>query len=260
MGRSGTAVAREAADIVLTDDDFVTIVRAVEQGRVTFNAIRKATFFLLASGLASLLSVSAALLTDQPLLFLPVQLLFINVVTNGLQDIALAFEPPEGDELRRPPRARREGLLSGTLWLRTAMAGAWMAGTILVSFRWGLDQGYAEERARTIALTIFVMLNFWLVLSARAENRSLFALNPFGNRLLLGSALGALALYAVATQWSATDDVLGLVPLTAWEWLACWLLGASVLVVVELDKFVHWRARVRRERQPAGTDVMAGYS
>ncbi|HET6391357.1 MAG TPA: HAD-IC family P-type ATPase [Blastococcus sp.] len=239
MGRSGTAVAREAADIVLTDDNFVTIVDAVKQGRVTFNAIRKATFFLLASGLASLLSVSANLLAEQPLLFLPVQLLFVNVVTNGLQDIALAFEPPEGDELDRPPRARREGLLSGALWLRTALAGAWMAGTILVSFRWGLDQGYTEEHARTIALTLFVMLNFWLVLSARAENRSLFTMNPFGNRPLLGSAVGALVLYVVATQWSATDEVLGLVPLSAEEWLGCWLLGASVLAVVELDKFVH---------------------
>ncbi|WP_409333191.1 cation-translocating P-type ATPase [Trujillonella humicola] len=249
MGRSGTAVAREAADIVLTDDNFVTIVDAVKQGRVTFNAIRKATFFLLATGLASLLSVSANLLAEQPLLFLPVQLLFINVVTNGLQDIALAFEPPEGDELRRPPRGRREGLLSGVLWLRTALAGAWMAGAILVSFRWALDQGYAEEQARTIALTLFVMLNFWLVLSARAENRSLFALNPFGNRLLLGSALGALLLYAIATQWSATDEWLGLVPLSASEWLICWLLGASVLLIVELDKFAHWRARVRHERR-----------
>ncbi|WP_051516038.1 cation-translocating P-type ATPase [Candidatus Blastococcus massiliensis] len=248
MGRSGTAVAREAADIVLTDDNFVTIVDAVKQGRVTFNAIRKATFFLLATGLASLLSVSAALLADLPLLFLPVQLLFINVVTNGLQDIALAFEPPEGDELTRPPRSHREGLLSGTLWLRTALAGVWMAGIILVSFRWALGEGYAEEHARTIALTLFVMLNFWLVLSARAENRSLFTMNPFGNRLLLGSALGALALYAVATQWSATDDLLGLVPLTASEWLICWILGASVLVIVEIDKLMHRMSRNRAAR------------
>jgi P-type Ca2+ transporter type 2C len=198
--------------------------------------------------------VSANLLAEQPLLFLPVQLLFVNVVTNGVQDIALAFEPPEGDELQRPPRARQEGLLSGTLWLRTALAGAWMAGTILVSFRWALDQGYAVEHARTIALTLFVMLNFWLVLSARAENRSLFALNPFGNRLLIGSALGALLLYVAATQWSVTDELLGLVPLSASEWLICWLLGASVLLIIELDKFVHWRARVRaghRRVEPA---------
>ncbi len=251
MGRSGTAVAREAADIVLTDDNFVTIVDAVRQGRVTFNAIRKATFFLLATGLASLLSVSINLIAEQPLLFLPVQLLFINVVTNGLQDIALSFEPPEGDELHRPPRPRWEGLLSQTLWFRTALAGAWMALTILVVFRWALDQGHAEVHARTLALTVFVMLNFWLVLSARAENRSLFALDPFGNRPLLVSAVGSLLLYFGVTQWSATDALLGLVALSPVEWLTCWLLGASVLAIVEVDKLVRWRARVRREREEA---------
>lgn len=244
MGRSGTAVAREASDIVLTDDNFASIVNAVRQGRVTFNAIRKATFFLLSTGLALLLSVSINLIAEQPLLFLPVQLLLVNVVTNGVQDIALAFEPPEGDELHRPPRARTEGLLSRTLWFRTVLAGAWMAMSILLMFRWALDNDYDEEHARTLALTLFVMLNFFLVLSARAENRSLFGLNPFGNRLLLGSAFGALLLYWAATQWSISADVLGLVALSPVEWLACWALGASVLVIVELDKFVRWRTRV----------------
>lgn len=243
MGRSGTAVAREAADIVLTDDNFVSIVDAVKQGRVTFNAIRKATFFLLATGLSSLLAVSVNLIAEQPLLFLPIQLLFINVITNGLQDIALSFEPPEGDELERSPRPREEGMLSRTLWVRTMIAGAWMATAILVAFRWTLDRGYSEEHARTLALTLFVMLNFWLVLSARAENRSLFRLDPFGNRLLLGSALGALLLYLGATQWALTDDLLGLVALSPAEWVTCWLLGASILVIVETDKLIRRRAR-----------------
>ena len=243
MGRSGTAVAREASDIVLTDDNFVTIVEAVRQGRVTFSAIRKATFFLLTTGVASLLSVSINLVTEQPLLFLPVQLLFINVVTNGLQDIALAFEPPEGDELLRPPRRRQEGLLSRTLWLRTAVVGAWMAGAILVTFRWALERGQPQAQARTLALTLFVMLNFWLVLGARADNRSLFAMNPLENRLLIGSAIGALLSYVGVTQWSATDDLLGLVSLSPAEWIACFVAGASVLAIIELDKAVRWLGR-----------------
>lgn len=248
MGRSGTAVAREAADVVLTDDNFVTIVDAVEQGRVTFNAIRQATFFLLATGLSSLLAVSVNLVTDQPLLFLPIQLLFINVVTNGLQDIALSFEPPEGDELRRPPRPRTEGMLSRTLWLRTAVAGAWMAATILVTFSWALQQGHTDPHARTLALAVFVMLNFWLVLSARAEHRSLLTMNPWGNRPLLYSALGALLLFFGAVQWSVTDELLGMEALTATEWLASFALGATVLVVVELHKWWGRRALARFAR------------
>lgn len=251
MGRSGTAVAREAADIVLTDDNFVTIVDAVKQGRVTFNSIRNATFFLLASGLSSLLAVSINLIAEQPLLFLPIQLLFINVVTNGLQDIALAFEPPEGDELERKPRPVSEGLLSRSLWVRTVIAGMWMATMILVAFRWALDQGYTDVQARTLALTLFVMLNFWLVLSARTAYRSVFQVNPFSNRLLITSALGALLIYFIATQWSVTDDVLGLVALSPVQWVACWILGASILLIVEVDKFFNrraWRRQGQMER------------
>src|SRR5690606_31337588 len=158
MGRHGTDVAREAADIVLTDDNFVTIVHAVEEGRLTFAVIRKATFFLLANGMASLIAVSTNVIAQGPLLFLPVQMLFLNMVTNGLQDFALAFEPPEGDELSRPPRRRGEGVLSRALWFRTVVVGVWMAVAILTTFLWALEHGYPEERARTLAITLFVLL------------------------------------------------------------------------------------------------------
>jgi len=104
MGKSGTDVAREAADVVLTDDRFATVVAAVRQGRIIFSAIRKATFFLLSTGFAIMLAVAISFFLEQPLLLIPVQVLWINLVTSGLQDVALAFEPAEGDELRRPPR------------------------------------------------------------------------------------------------------------------------------------------------------------
>lgn len=125
------------------------------------------------------------------------------------------------------------------------LVAAWMAVAIVVTFRWALDQGYPEVEARTLALMLFVTLNFWLVLSARAEHRSLFALNPLGNRLLLASALGALLLYMGATQWAATDALLGLVALPPGEWLACLLLGASVLVITEIHKLGQWLTRTR---------------
>ena len=246
MGRSGTDVAREAADIVLTDDNFVTIVGAVRQGRVTFAAIRNATFFLLTTGLASLVAVSTNVVAEGPLLFLPVQLLFINVVTNGLQDIALAFEPPEGNELTRPPRPRSEGVLSAVLWRRLLVTGSWLAASILATFQWALAQGYDLEHARTLAITLFVWMNFYLVGTARSEHHSILAMNPIGNRVLIASAIGALLLHWGATEWGPAAGLLGFVPLSAQEWAVCAVLGATAMILPEGHKLlVWWRQRSR---------------
>jgi Ca2+-transporting ATPase len=241
MGASGTEVAREAANIVLTDDNFVSIVRAVEQGRITFAAIRKATFFLLSTAVAVLLAVAINTVSGLPLLFLPIQVLWINVVTNGLQDVALAFEPAEGGELKRPPRSSREGLLSRILWIRIAVSGFWMGLCILLSFRIALDMGYDDTHARTLALTVFVALNFFQVGNARTEYRSLFSFSPFSNTLLLITAVGSLLLQWGAMSWSVSKNLLSLTPLTFTEWAWCLGVGASVLVLVEAEKW--WRRR-----------------
>lgn len=243
MGESGTDVAREAADIVLTNDDFVTIVAAVRQGRVTFAAIRKATFFLLSTAAGVALAVTTNVFMDAPLLFLPVQVLWINLVTNGLQDVALAFEPAEGGELQRPPRSTREGLLSRTLWIRLAVTGTWMGALILLTFSWALDNGYAEDHARTLALTLVVAVNFFQAGSSRAEHRSLFALNPIGNPFLIITAGGSLLLQWAVMTWPVSAGILGLSPLSAVEWATCLMLGSTVLIIVEIEKFLRRRRR-----------------
>jgi Ca2+-transporting ATPase len=244
MGRSGTDVAREAADIVLTDDNFVTIVQAVEQGRVTFAAIRKTTYFLLSTGAAALVAVTLSVFAGTPLLFLPVQMLWMNVVTNGVQDIALAFEPGEGDELRRPPRPPSEGLLSRTLWFRAGITGAWMALAVILTFIVELHAGYPEIHARTMALTMFVMLSFFQVFSSRAEVKSLFQLRPLANKPLLYTSLAALFLHWAAMTWPVTSGVLELTPLNTWEWLVCIAVGSTVLIIVEAEKAVRrWSHR-----------------
>lgn len=249
MGESGTDVARDAADVVLTDDNFVTVVDAVEQGRVTFNAIRKATHFLLATGVASLVAMTLSVFADVPLIFLPLQMLFINVVTNGIQDIALAFESAEGDELQRPPRSANEGILSTTLWIRTAIVGLWMAMTTFLTFSWCLQHGIDETHARTLALTLFVWMNFYFVQTCRFENRPLLS-NPFGNRILLVSSVGAMLLFWGAMTWTVTAGPLGVVALSAKEWLFMALLALPVFLVVELDKMIR---RKLTERKKDGT-------
>lgn len=238
MGAAGTDVAREAADVVLADDDFVTIVHAVREGRVTFAAIRKATFFLLSTGFAIMVAVTLSVYLEAPVLLLPVQVLWINVVTNGLQDVALAFEPGEGGELRRPPRPATEGILSTVLWGRVIVTGLWMAAAILLAFLWALENGYDLDHARTLTLTLFVLFNFFQSGSARAEHRSLFVLSPLSNPFLLLTAVGSLLLQWGAMTWPVSAELLSLVPLTLEEWLACAVIGSTVLVIVELEKLV----------------------
>lgn len=241
MGRSGTDVAREAADLVLTDDNFVTIVHAVEQGRITFSAIRKASFFLLANAAGFLLAVAVNLFTEHPLIFLPVMLLWTNLVTNGVQDIALAFEKGEGDELQQKPRLGTEGVLNRTMWTRTLLTGVWMAAGTLLVYSGALEAGYALDHARTLALTTMVMFNFFNVMNARTERRSLFRTDPFGNPLLAVSAIVALVLHWTVMSWPGSAGLLGLAPLTALEWGGCTVIGLTVLLLVEAEKLIRRR-------------------
>lgn len=245
MGDSGTDVARESADMVLTDDNFVTIVDAVRLGRVTFSSIRKATFFLISNGLALMTAVVVNTFTELPLIFLPVMLLFMNIVTNGIQDIALSFEKGEGDELDQNPRSKDEGVLDTHMWMRSVITGLWMGiGTLLV-YRVANDQGLALEECRTLALITMVMFNFFQVFSARALHISAFAMNPLGNPLLLGSAVAALVLQWAATAWTPAADLIGLTSLSWQQWLMCTGIGVTVLLIVEAEKLVvrwmEWR-------------------
>ncbi len=245
MGRSGTDVAREAAGLVLIDDDFATIVHAVAQGRVTFAAIRNATFFLLSTAVAAVLALSINVLLDQPLLFLPVQILFLNVVTSSIQDIALAFEPPRGDELSRPPRSSQEGILSRRLWYRTFITGTWMGLIVLLVFGWALHVGDNVEHARTLALVLFVIFNVFQVGNARAETVSLLRVNPFSNPLLFATAFGSVLVVAALLAWPAATLLLGLAPLTLAEWGMMSALALSILAIVEVDKLI-WAGLDRR--------------
>lgn len=255
MGESGTDVARDSADVVLTDDNFVTIVEAVRLGRVTFSSIRKATFHLLSSGIALMVAVIVNTFTELPLIFLPVMLLFMNVVTNGIQDIALSFEKGEGDELEQKPRSKSEGVLDTRMWLRTGITGLWMGiGTLLV-YRLAHEAGLSVEECRTLALITMVMFNFFQVFSARALRRSVFALNPFSNPALLATALGAVFMQWGVTAWPTVAELIGLVPLTWQQWLMCTAIGFSVLVIVEMEKFVwpHATRWLNRSRTPRRT-------
>lgn len=238
MGRSGTDVAREAADMVLTDDNFVSIANAVEQGRITFDNIRKASFFLISTGAATIIAILTALWLGWPLLMLPAQLLWLNLVTNGLQDKALAFEPGERGLLQRPPRPPGEGIISRVLWWRIGLAGAVMATGTLVMFNWELDRTGSLPQAQTMALTTMVVFMTFHLVNARAEHYSVLRVDHLANPFLLLSALAALgvhvaALYAPPTRW-----LLRVEPIEVAAWPRIVAIAATVLVAVEVDKLI----------------------
>jgi Ca2+-transporting ATPase len=238
MGRTGTDVAKEASDMVIADDNFASIYRAVELGRVVFDNIRKVTFFLIPTGVAELLSLLGSVLMGVPMPFLPTQILWINMVTNGLQDVALAFEPGEKGVLTRPPRKPQAGIMSQTLIQRTVLVGLVIAVGVLYEYIHALNLGYDLERARTIAVTTMVFFQFFQAWNCRSELQSIFRMNPFGNPFLFVSMVAAFGaqlavIYVPTLQWIFRTD-----PIILKEWFRIGGMAAVIIAVVEIDKLL----------------------
>jgi calcium-translocating P-type ATPase len=238
MGRSGTDVAREASDMILTDDNFVSIYAAVEEGRVTFENLRRVTFFLISSGAAEVVTIIVALLLRWELPLVAVQILWLNLVTNGIQDVALAFEPGEKDILKRRPRRRREGVISPLLWERIVVAGIVMAVGTLFIFWWELDHGASLENARTAALTTMVLFQAFHAGNSRSETRSVFAIDRFSNPFLLVGVTVALLVHGVALYVPATQFILQVEPIGATTWVLIVAVGVSIVAAMEGHKLL----------------------
>lgn len=249
MGITGTDAAKEASDMVLADDNFASIFNAVREGRIVFDNIRKVTFFLIPTGLASILSILATILMGFPPPYLPAQILWINLVTNALQDLALACEPGEKASMERPPRNPLDGIMSRLLVERTLLVGLLISAGIVYVYLSALQQGVPLEKARSIAMTTMVFFQFFQVWNSRSEHRSVFRISPFSNPYLFYSLVAALlaqiaVLYVPALQW-----VFRTVPLAYSDWVRVIAVSFTVLVVVEIDKWL--RARMARERSTA---------
>jgi Ca2+-transporting ATPase len=237
MGRSGTDVAREASDIVIADDHFGSIVAAVEQGRITFSNIRKVTLFLLSTNGAEVLALLAALAAGLPLPFLAIQLLWLNLVSEGIQHVALAFEPGERSIMERHPRRQDQGILSG-LHQRLVLAAMVQAAGTLALFQHELARGASLQAARTAALTTLVLFQTFQIGNCRSEHRSAFALSPLANPFLLVAAGLALLVHILALHVPLTQRVLGLEPLSPGTWLRMTAVALTVVLAVEIHKLV----------------------
>jgi magnesium-transporting ATPase (P-type) len=241
MGRSGTDVARETSDIVITDDNFASIVAGIEEGRIAYGNIRKVIFLLISTGAAEIVLFALALISGAPLPLLAVQLLWLNLVTNGIQDVALAFEPAEGDELRRPPRLPKEAIFNRIMIERVLLSALVIGGLAYAAFEWLLLQGYSEAAARNGTLLLMVLFENVQAFNSRSETRSLFHHSPLRNRLLLFGVIVAQAVHIGAMYTPGLRDVLGIAPVAVGEWLLLLGLASVMLLAMEAYKWLRGR-------------------
>jgi P-type Ca2+ transporter type 2C len=245
MGITGTAVTREAATLVLTDDNFATIVRAVEEGRVVYDNIVKFVRFQLSTNIGAILTVLAATLLALPTPFTPIQILWINIIMDGPPAMTLGVEPARPGLMDEPPRPPGAQILSGRRLLRLVFFGVVMTIGTLGVFLYAL--GYAEPAyAVTLAFTTFVLFQFFNVFNARAEHGSAFNANFFRNGKLWLALAGVLLLQVAVVHWPPAQAIFGTTALTAADWLLATAVAASVLVLEELRKLVLLPFRRRR--------------
>ncbi len=247
MGRKGTEVAKESADIIITDDNFASIVSGIREGRVAYANIRKVIFMLMSTGAAELLLFLLAIPLGLPMPLLPVQLLWLNLVTNGIQDIALAGESPEGDELSRAPRRPSEPIFDRLMVRRIWQSALVMGAGGFAMFYVLLEQGYGESEARNLLLLLFVLFENFQTLASRSERKSVFQLGFLANPLLLLSIAAAQGLHIAAMYTPILSETLQVSPISFSEWALLLVAASSALLVVEIDK---WRAR-RTARGPS---------
>jgi Ca2+-transporting ATPase len=228
MGTRGTDVAKEAASIVLQDDRFGTVAAAVEEGRVIYTNIRKFVFYLFSCNLAEVLVLLLAAIAGLPLPLLPLQLLWLNMLTDTFPALALAVEPGDRDVMLRPPRDPREAILSRDFLIGVAFYAGLITAATLGAFVWAL--GAAPERATTIA---FMTLAFAQVLhlgNARSAGAVVRPASIVSNPWALAGAGLAIGLQLIAILYAPLRDVLHLVPLQSTDWLV--IAGAAAIPAV----------------------------
>lgn len=239
MGLRGTDVAREAAHMVLLDDRFATIVAAVAEGRRIYDNIRKFVRFVMAGNTGEILLLLLAPLFGMPLPLLPIQILWVNLITDGLPGLAFAAEPAERNVMQRPPRPPSESLLARGLWQHVLWVGALIAGlSLLVQ----AHAGGSPAHQQTLVFTVLTLCQLWHAQAIRSEYDSLWRRGFTSNRSMLLAVLAALAMQFVVVHSEWGNRLFHTVPLTGSEWLLCIALSALVWLAIEIEK------RVRRGR------------
>jgi len=244
MGITGTEVAKEAADMVLTDDNFATIVHAVEEGRGIYNNLRRVVYFLLATNLGEVITLAAALVVGMELPLTAVMILWINLVTDGACTVPLGVEPRHGDLLALPPRDPNEFIIDRRMMIRMAALTPLMAVGTLLLFRYA--QGHGDiAYARTYAFTAMAGFQWFQAFNARSDRQSVFSIGLFGNRWLLAGVGAAVALQILAIETPAGRLIFGTANLSLIDWLLILGASSSIWIVDEILKATGAYGRAR---------------
>lgn len=241
MGREGTDVARSAADLILADDNFASIVAGVEEGRVAYDNVRKLIYLLIATGLGEIVLFLVAILSGLPAPLFAVQLLWLNLVTNGIQDIALAFERGEPGVLKRPPRSIGEKLFNRRMTAQVAFSGLYMGLVSGAAYAWFLERGLPLEEARNLVLLLMVLFENAHALNARSERLAAFQVPFAANWFLALAIVGAQALHVTALFTPGLSGVLRVQPIDVLDWSLVALFALSLILVMDGFKLVYGR-------------------
>ena len=242
MGKGGSDVAKEASELVISDDNFATIVAGIEEGRVVYDNVRKVIYLLISTGAAELVLVTLSVIAGLPLPLLPVQILWLNLVTNGIQDVALAFEPGEEDILQKKPRSPKERIFNKLMVERTIVAALTMGLVGFGFFYFMLQNGWSEHSARNALLLLMVLFENVHIGNCRSETKSALALSPLRSPILLIGTVSAFLIHVGAMYSPFGQKILQTEPVQLNTWILLIALALTIFFTMEIHKWI-WALR-----------------
>jgi Ca2+-transporting ATPase len=238
MGIAGTRVTKEVGDIVLLDDNFASIVAAVEEGRLVFDNIKKYLMYLLSSNIGEILLMALAVVLGLPLPLLAVQILYVNLATDGLPALALAFDPPDPDIMKQKPRDPRRSIFAGPVGRLMLVGGAWSALVNLTIFMWALGDGRSLDEARTLLFVTLILTEFFKAFNYRSEFKSIAQLGLLTNRWLVLAVLWECFLLLMIVYLPIIQPAFRTYSLPLEDWAIALTGAASIFPVLETAKYV----------------------
>jgi Ca2+-transporting ATPase len=242
MGRKGTDVAREAADMILLDDNFSTIVSTVKYGRRIFDNIRKFIKYTMSSNSGEIWTLFLAPFLGLPIPLLPIHILWINLITDGLPGLAFTAEPAEPGIMSRPPRPPEESIFAHGMWQYILWVGLLVGGVSIASQAWAISRG--AEHWQTVVFTVLTLSQLFHSLAIRSESASLFSIGLLSNRPMLGAVLFTLSMQMAVIYLPFLNELFHTQPLPMFDLMVCFMFSSLVLIAVEMQKWLVRRRAV----------------